>query len=166
MTTARNAVSQSKSLNPQSFRTHRFAFTSNVGRVPAATASTKVPALGVRRHGVAQEGPVQYRGRGPGELALADPRLAEQWSIPAMNVVAGWEITTGHAGTAIAVIDSGAQHPDIDANIVVEQSFNVNNNIDDFAGHGTHVAGIIAGSGAGSRGDYAGRQENSKPVYF
>ncbi len=68
-------------------------------------------------------------------------------------------------GVTIAVVDSGVQyHLDLLSNILMGWSIFATGlpaHVDNY-GHGTHVAGIIAGTGAFSQGKYVGIAPNAK----
>ncbi len=81
-------------------------------------------------------------------------RAEQLWNVS--PYVRGWGVT-------VAVVDSGiSPHPDLNdynghSRIVAQVNFVPNSSIpDDFYGHGTHVAGTIAGLGTSSNGAYMG----------
>jgi len=64
------------------------------------------------------------------------------------------------AGVRVAVLDTGADltHPDLRGRVNedLSRSFTVNEDLLDRNGHGTHITGIIGGSGAATNGVYRG----------
>ena len=76
--------------------------------------------------------------------AISDPQWWPfQWHHDVINSYEAWGVTTGSSNVTVAVVDSGvAGHEDI-ARL---GSVDIGRGTSDIVGHGTHVAGIIAGS--------------------
>lgn len=81
--------------------------------------------------------------------SYADDIRDQQWQLTFLRAEQAWPITKGE-GVTVAVIDSGvdANHPDLRGQVVAGTDF-VDGSTDgrsDAVGHGTAVAGIIAGT--------------------
>ncbi len=88
---------------------------------------------------------------------LAKPAL--DVSVPQIGAPAAWQAGYTGRGVTVGVLDTGVQteHPDLAGKVLEARDFTgTRPDASDDLGHGTHVAGIIAGTGAASGGRYRG----------
>ncbi|MCK9440329.1 MAG: S8 family peptidase [Methanothrix sp.] len=101
--------------------------------------------------------------------SLQESVSQEGYKSPAQIIKADklWEKGIDGKGITVAVIDSGIDknHPDLIGKVVAEKNFLADEiTAEDLLGHGTMVAGIIAGSGAASNGRYKGIAPGAKLI--
>jgi len=112
--------------------------------------------------------------RAGGERSLA-PGVDHVWldgkrkisldvSVPRIGAPQAWAAGLDGTGVTVAVLDTGidATHPDLAGQIKGAANFTDTPSTDDTVGHGTHVASIIAGTGAASLGRYRGVAPGAK----
>ena len=78
--------------------------------------------------------------------------------ILAVNAPAAWvKADASGQGIGVAILDSGvADHPDLGTRVVARVDFTGDGLSGDPGGHGTHVAGLVAGDGTASHGAFTG----------
>jgi len=124
---------------------------------------------------LARDGEVEYIAKDDVFRTHFDPSTdaaaAIGTGVIAINARAVWtQLGVTGRGIGVAVVDSGvAAHPDLAGRVVASIDFTsanpqVTTTLSDPGGHGTHVAGLIAGDGKASGGAYAGVAPNAQIV--
>ncbi len=81
-----------------------------------------------------------------------------------------WNLGIEGEGVTVAVVDTGIDkdHPDLKGKVILQKDFTTEKGTDkeniDGNGHGTHVAGTIAGTGKASKGKYKGVAPKAKLI--
>ena len=101
----------------------------------------------------------------------SDPYFAVQWNLRDRSVAGSadwapiWGTGITGAGVTVAVVDTGVTpNPEL-LHVLPGYNFVGNNtNTSDPNGHGTHIAGIIAGDGTRSAGQFVGMASHANIV--
>ncbi|MFD5797332.1 S8 family serine peptidase [Streptomyces diastatochromogenes] len=85
-------------------------------------------------------------------------------SVPQIGAPTAWAAGYTGKGVKVAVLDTGVDtsHPDLKDQVIESKNFSTAADAKDHFGHGTHVASIVAGTGAKSGGKYKGVAPDAK----
>ncbi|MCL3996094.1 S8 family peptidase [Streptomyces lavenduligriseus] len=85
-------------------------------------------------------------------------------SVPQIGAPTAWKAGYTGKGVKVAVLDTGvdARHVDLKDQVIASRNFTAAADATDHFGHGTHVASIVAGTGAKSGGKYKGVAPDAK----
>jgi hypothetical protein len=129
-----------------------------------ARVTDRLPSLGMSALRADKQGAAEFwtaAANAPGVASIwldGRRKLELDGSVPQIGVPAAW--AAGYTGTGMtaAVLDSGIDldHPDFAGRLAEVRNFTDAPDANDTYGHGTHVASILAGSGAASGGTYRG----------
>lgn len=95
-------------------------------------------------------------GGGVAPPALADTMRERQWYLDKMQAEQMWKVSTG-TGITVAVVDTGVNpsQPELAGKVLPGKTFDGHGQEDgreDSGGHGTGIASLISGNGAGDQG--------------
>jgi serine protease AprX len=130
-----------------------------VVELPAGAVPELATASNVRW--ISLDGPVERSGvslKKSGNKKSGNKKSAtdQNYFLDTLGVRDVWQMGIDGSGIGVAIIDSGVS-PSLDLNPKRNLSFNPNATAtNDFYGHGTHVAGIVAGNGSMSGQAYTG----------
>jgi serine protease AprX len=125
--------------------------------VPAGNVAALRRTAGVRE--ITPNYPVQFQGQygeGSGTASAVYTDVVRAGPV--------WNKGTDGAGVTVAVIDTGidAGHPDLTNKVVASVDLSHDQDGKDNFGHGTFIAGLIAGTGAASKGAVKGVAPGAK----
>ncbi|MGW0881670.1 S8 family peptidase [Streptomyces sp. NPDC002671] len=91
-------------------------------------------------------------------------KAALDQSVPQIGAPTAWAAGYTGKGVKVAVLDTGVDtsHPDLKDQVIASKNFTHAADATDHFGHGTHVASIVAGTGAKSGGKYKGVAPDAK----
>ncbi|MFI9648612.1 S8 family peptidase [Streptomyces sp. NPDC052040] len=91
-------------------------------------------------------------------------RASPDTSVTQIGAPKAWAAGYDGKGVKVAVLDTGvyADHPDLKGQVIAAKNFSTAATAADKVGHGTHVASIVAGTGAKSHGLYKGVAPGAK----